>query len=98
MDFFTSLLASVLRFSFRLLLVAMGLVFAASLLFVLLVFAIAWSLRALWARLTGQPVAPWVMRVDPRAGWSRFVKRPGQAPQGEVVDVDVVDVEARRLR
>lgn len=34
-----------------------------------LLLAAFWGLRMLWARLTGRPVAPWVMGVDPRAAW-----------------------------
>jgi hypothetical protein len=101
MDSFQSFISGILRLTLRLLLLGMGLVFAASLLFVLLVFAVAWVLRAVWAKLTGQPVLPWVMRVDPRAGFSRFTQRPGArgaAAQGDVVDVEVRDVDARRIR
>ena len=32
--------------------------------------ALVWALRAGWARLTGRPVTPWVMRMDPRTGFS----------------------------
>ena len=35
-----------------------------------LVLAALWALRALWARLTGRPVTTWVMRMDPRTGFS----------------------------
>lgn len=66
------LIKTLLRVTLRVVLLLMGLVFAASVLFAVLVLFAAWALRALWARLTGRPVNPWVMRVDPRAQWSRF--------------------------
>jgi hypothetical protein len=56
-----------------------GLVFAASLVVALAFVALLWGLRALWATLTGRPVTPWVMRIDPRQGWNRM--RPRAAAQ-----------------
>jgi hypothetical protein len=46
-----------------------GLVFFVSLLTAAALLALVWGVRALWARLTGQPVMPWSMRMSPRAGW-----------------------------
>ena len=63
-DFFSG----IARFLVRVLLLAMGLVFALSLLAAALILACIWAIRAGWARLTGRPVTPWVMRVDPREG------------------------------
>ncbi|MCJ0763758.1 hypothetical protein [Variovorax terrae] len=104
----SDLLAGMARLVLRLLLVAMGLVFAASLFVAVAVLACLWFLRALWARLTGRPVTPWVMRVDPRAGWSRFYQagpRPpsaSPAPAGGPVSgrtlQDVTDVEPKEPR
>lgn len=48
---------------------AAGLVMMASLAVAALVLAAAWGLRAGWARLMGRPTTPWVMRMDPRAGF-----------------------------
>jgi hypothetical protein len=90
------------RFVARFFLLAAGLVFAASLLVAMLLLATVWLVRAGWARLTGQPVTPWVMRVDPRAGWQRATRSSRQAapdgplaPQrgarGDVTDVEVKD-------
>lgn len=62
--------AGIARLAVRLLLVAAGVMFFVSLVAAMLVFALVWGLRNLWARLTGRPAAPWVMRMDPRAGWS----------------------------
>ncbi|EER58900.1 conserved hypothetical protein [Acidovorax delafieldii 2AN] len=63
-------IAGVARLVVRLVLVAAGLLFFVSLLAAMLVLALAWGLRTLWARLTGRPVTPWATRIDPRAGWS----------------------------
>jgi hypothetical protein len=62
--------AGVLRFVVRLVVVALGLVLFLSLLAGVMVLALVWALRAGWARLTGRPVTPWVMRMDPRTGFS----------------------------
>jgi len=63
-------LAGLIRFVVRLVLVAVGLVFFLSLLAAALVLGLAWGLRLLWARLTGRPAAPWATRIDPRAAWT----------------------------
>lgn len=87
MNLFSTLLSDLLRIALRLLLLAVGLVFFAGLVTLLLTFAATWGVRALWAKLTGQPVTPWVMRVDPRAGWSRFAQRGRAVPTGDTVDM-----------
>jgi hypothetical protein len=61
--------AGLVRFLVRIVVVAMGVVLFASLLVAVLLLALAWGLRAAWARITGRPVTPWVMRVDPRTGF-----------------------------
>ena len=91
---------AILSFLVRLVLLAAGLVFAASLLVALACFAVFWALRYGWARLTGRPVTPFVMRVDPRAGFGR-VFRPdaaqgGEAPRRELADVTDVQVKEPR--
>ena len=63
-------LAGLTRWLIRAVVVVAGLVIFLSLLAAVLVLALVWGLRALWARLTGRPVMPWTMRVDPRTGWS----------------------------
>lgn len=70
-----------IRFLVRLALVVAGLVVFLSLLLAALVLALSWGLRAVWARVTGRPVTPWVMRMDPRSGWSA-VYRSSQARWG----------------
>ncbi len=64
-DVLTRLLGFVLK---AVLLVA-GLVVFLSLLTAAMLLAALWGLRALWARITGRPITPWVMGVDPRAAW-----------------------------
>lgn len=60
------------RWAIRIVLMLVGLVFFVSLLAVAAAFALLWAVRALWARLTGQPVSPWGARMGPMnpfAGW-----------------------------
>ena len=73
--------AGLVRLLVRVALVAAGLVVFLSLLLAALVLALSWGLRAAWARVTGRPVTPWVMHLDPRSGWSA-VYRNGQARWG----------------
>ena len=73
--------AGLVRLLVRVALVAAGLVVFVSLLLAALVLALSWGLRAAWARVTGRPVTPWVMHLDPRSGWSA-VYRSGQARWG----------------
>lgn len=65
-DFLTTLT----RWSLRLLVLALGTLLFFGLLALAAALAVVWGLRALWARLTGQPMRPWSMRMDPRSGWS----------------------------
>lgn len=88
--------ASVVRLLLRVVVVAMGLVLFASLLVAVMVLALVWALRAGWARLTGRPVTPWVMRMDPRTGfstvfrsterWSGGRRGAAQGPSGQSAD------------
>lgn len=99
---------TVFRFILRLILLAAGLVFAASLALMVLVLLAFWGLRMVWARLTGQPVTPFVMRVDPRGGFNRMyrgappkpVNDPGPpepARRREIADVTDVEVKEPRI-
>jgi len=93
----------VTRFFLRLLLVAAGLVFAASLALVFALLFAVWCVRAAWARLTGRPVMPFIVRVDPRSGFERMYRRAEQGsrtPRADAVrpgrpTADVTDVEPR---
>lgn len=106
--------SALLRLLVRLVLLAAGVLFFLSLLAAALVLAMVWGARALWARITGRPMAPWVLRVDPRAGWRAAQQRgaqwQGAAARGSApADVpahlrplpgaqDVTDVQAREPR
>lgn len=102
-DFVTSMV----RFLFRVVVLAMGLVIAASLVLVVVALALLWGMRALWAKLTGQPLAPWVMRVNPSSGWSRASQATSRwqtaatRPKGRAGAVrevaDVTDVQVKDI-
>ena len=96
---------TVVRWSLRLLVIAMGAVLFLSLLVAASVLALAWGLRLLWARLTGRPATPWVMRIDPRHGFSTVYRstarwtshtaskaRSGVSRLGDVTDVEPREV------
>jgi hypothetical protein len=92
-----------MTFLLRLFLVAAGLLFAASLGVGALLMLAVWGGRAGWARLTGRPVTPFIMRLHPRGGFNRRYRRPepaGRAPRAATVRSrgrvgDVTDVEAK---
>jgi hypothetical protein len=67
-----NLITSVFRVMLRIVLLALGLVFVASLVLAAAFVFLLWSLRSFWARLRGQPVAPWAFQFSPRAQWGRF--------------------------
>lgn len=87
---------------FRLILLIAGLVFLASLMVLGLLLFAAWLVRALMARLTGQPVTPWVFKVNRQAQWSRFYQASdrGNAPQeaSDVIDAEVKEVKETRVK
>lgn len=80
------------NFLLRVVLFLMGLVFAASIAFAVLLLAALWALRYGWAKLTGQPVNPWVMRFHPGQGFDRF---RAAARQEEPSAADVTAARAR---
>lgn len=98
-----------LGFVVRVGLLLAGLVFFASLLAAGLLVLILWLLRALWAKVTGQPVSPWTFQVNRQAMWQRFnqggfgqpgaaTSRPDNVVDVEATDVTVVtDVEPKRI-
>jgi hypothetical protein len=94
---------TLLGFLVRLLLVIVGLLFAASLAVAFVLMLAAWSVRAAWARLTGKPVAPFVIRIDPRGGFERMyrqARRQGPSANADSARrrpeaADVTDVEPR---
>lgn len=92
-----------LRLLFNLVLLAAGLVLATSFAFAFALFAIGWVLRSVWARLTGRPATPFVVRVDPRQGFRRMYRHaqaPSRTPRADAVARhpavgDIVDVEPK---
>ncbi|MDD2609244.1 MAG: hypothetical protein PHX60_06045 [Giesbergeria sp.] len=97
------LIAVLIRWSLRAILLLLGVLVFLGLLGLGLVLALVWSLRALWARLTGHPVTPWTMPLDPRAGWRTMYQRSQNAwtapRQGQPTphnDDDITDVTEKR--
>jgi len=83
--------AGVVRLLLKAVVIAMGLVLFASLLVAVMVLALVWMLRAGWARLTGRPVTPWVMRMDPRSGFNtvfRSTERWSYGARGRAAAAD----------
>lgn len=78
---------------FRVVLLLAGLVFLASLLGAALLLLVVWLLRALWARLTGQPVVPWTFQINRQAMMDRFYRGPGAGGAARRDDADVIDAE-----
>jgi hypothetical protein len=81
-----------MNFIFRVILLLLGLVFAASLAVVVMLLAAVWGVRYAWGRLTGKPVTPWVMRFNPRSGFDRF--RHAAQP-AEPTAADMANARAR---
>ena len=77
-------MAGLTRWLIRAVLLAAGLVLFLSLFVAAMVLALAWGLRAVWARLTGRPVVPWTMRMDPRNGWNTVYRSSARwtSPRG----------------
>ena len=95
---------TLLSFLLRLFLVAAGLLFAASLAVAFVLMLGVWSVRAGWAKLTGRPVAPFIIRINPRAGFRRMYRRAEQGSRTPRADAlrpgrqegDVTDVHYRQ--
>jgi hypothetical protein len=66
-------------FLLRLVLLLVGLVFAASVAAAALLGLAFWGARAAWARVTGRPVSPFIVRFDPRGAFRRASQRAEQA-------------------
>ena len=81
-----------MNFILRVILVLLGLVFAASLAVAVMLLAAVWGVRYAWGRITGKPVTPWVMRFNPRSGFDRF---RNAAQPAEPTAADVVSARAR---
>ena len=102
------LIGGIFRFALRIVFFLAGLVFAASILVAVVFIAAAWGTRMLWAKITGKPVTPWVMKFSPGAGFRRFneaaapaepeptpAERAAARALGEGRRPDVTDVEPR---
>lgn len=94
MNNFLKLMASwVLRLS----LLFAALIFLAGLLFVAALLLVFWLMRGLWAKLTGQPVQPWVFKMHRADLWQKAYRAttPGASrgkPPMDVIDAEVTDV------
>ena len=89
-----------MKFVVRLLLIVAGLIFAASLMTVMLVLLLLWGVRAIWCKLTGRPLVPFAMRMNPRAGFEQVFRRADRGavdakPPRRKLD-DVTDVEPKQ--
>lgn len=91
------LIAGLIRWSLRAVLLLLGVLVFLGVLGLGLLLTLVWGLRALWARLTGRPIAPWTMPLDPRAGWRNMYQRSQNAwaaprQSSPKTDNDVTDV------
>lgn len=91
-----NVIKTIFRLLLRVLLLMMGLVFFLSLLAVALLLMAVWLLRALWARLTGQPQQPWTFQILRQAQLNRFYRAAGSG-RSHVDDAEVIDVESKQI-
>lgn len=94
MDFFAQLARWLLRGALALI----ALTLFCFLLLIALLWAAIWLVRALWAKLTGQPLAGWTLRVDPRQGWHHVMRQQPNRVRTPTETAETVDVGPRRLR
>lgn len=90
-DFVRSILGLVLRLG----LLLAGLVFFASVLAAGLLLLTLWMLRALWAKVTGKPVQPWVFQMNRRPPWAQGARGAGFGAPPAASSADVIDAEVR---
>ncbi|MFZ4288517.1 hypothetical protein [Variovorax sp. HJSM1_2] len=101
-------LSGLMRFVLQLALVVFALIFVGSLLLAAALLAGVWSLRALWSKITGRPIAPWSMRMSPGAGWNQVFRAgerwtpAGRAARGAATPsarraTDVTDVQVKEI-
>lgn len=96
---------TLLTFVLRLFLFAAGLLLAASAAVAAVLMLALWGVRAVWAKLTGRPVMPFIFRIDPR-GFERMYRKAGsqsRTPKADSVEPrrnsgSVTDVEPRAPR
>ena len=89
---------TIFGFLVRVALLLAGLIFMASFLVLALVVLALWLLRALWAKLTGQPVSPWAFQVNRQALWQRFYRPPASAAPSRRDDANVIDAEVKEIK
>lgn len=89
------LVKSVLGFVLRLGLLLAGLVFFASVLAAGVLLLSVWLVRALWAKVTGQPVQPWVFQMNRRPPWQRADRSGGFGASAAPSSADVIDAQVR---
>lgn len=97
---------TVISIALRAIVLAFGLAFALLFAFAFVLLGLLWSLRAVWARLRGQSVRPFGMRMRMPASAFAGMRRAGGAsrtPRADAVsqsgrNADVSDVEVRELR
>ena len=85
---------SFMTFVLRVFLVFAGLLFAASLAVGAMLLLAIWVVRAGWAKLTGKPTTPFVVRINPRQGFDRMYKQ--RPPERSRTLDDVTDVEPKK--
>lgn len=85
------------RWVVRLGLLAATLVFLASLLFAAALLLMLWMLRALWAKLSGQPVQPWVFKMHQSGMWQRAYRATSAGKGRDKRSVDVIDAEVTEV-
>lgn len=78
----------------RIFLLLAATVFFLSLLAAASLLALVWGARALWAKLTGRPVTPWVMGVNPAAAWSTVYRSRTTAWSASAAAAPAADVDA----
>lgn len=98
----------ILNVLLRAVLLAAGLLFAASLFVVFVTLLALWSVRAAWARLTGRPATPFGMRFGGRRAFEEMMRRAAgprsRTPRADAAAgprarlADVSDVEPRQTR
>lgn len=74
-----------LRWTARVFVIVVGAVFFLCLLAMASVLVTLWVLRAMWAKLTGQPVMPWVHPMRGVGNWQNMYRRrttTGEHPSG----------------
>ncbi|MEJ8835995.1 hypothetical protein [Ramlibacter sp. AN1133] len=81
----------------RIVILGAGLVAAASIAVVLTVLLAFWLLRAAWARLTGRPVTPFVMRMGPRGAFEEMMRRAPARPASRTPRSDAAAGPRARL-